>query len=75
MNKPITLIYEEFRRNLTDLINKSGLPAFIIENVLASYIREVNISAKKQYEADKSVYEHYITSTMNKDGEDSVEHI
>lgn len=60
MNKPITIIYEEFKDNLANLINDSSLPACIIEPVLESYLREVKIIAKKQYELDKKQYEDSI---------------
>ena len=57
MNKPITVIYEEFRQNLADLINNSGLPAFIIEPILQNYLNETRLAMNKQYQIDKDKYE------------------
>lgn len=57
MNKPFTLVYEDFRQEMTNLINNSGLPFFIIENVLQNYLVEARNVAKKQYELDKAQYE------------------
>lgn len=57
MNKPSTIIYEEFKQDLANLINKSGLPAFIIESVLKDYLVEVKALAQRQYQMDKAEYE------------------
>lgn len=57
MNKPINVAYEDFKQELTDLINNSGLPAFIIEPVLLNYLNETRSVAKKQYQIDKAQYE------------------
>lgn len=60
MNKPITLLYEDFKKELTNLINHSGLPAFIVETVLQNYLAETKIIVKKQYESDTKRYEEYL---------------
>ena len=57
MNKPLSLIYEDFKQELADLINNSGLPAFIIESVLQNYLIETRTIVKKQYQIDKAQYE------------------
>lgn len=62
MNRPITVIYEDFKRDLADLINSSGLPAFVVEFVLQNYLNEAKAVAKKQYESDKALYESSLES-------------
>lgn len=57
MNKPFTIIYEDFKQELANLINNSGLPAFIIETVLQNYLNETRAIAIKQYQIDKAQYE------------------
>ena len=57
MNKPSSIIYEEFKQDLANLINNSGLPAFIIEPVLKDYLNEIKLLAQRQYQADKVEYE------------------
>lgn len=57
MNKPSTIVYEEFRQDLSNLINNAGLPVFIIESVLQNYLNEISMLAKKQYVFDKAEYE------------------
>jgi hypothetical protein len=49
MNKPITVIYEDFKQGLASLINDSGLPAFMIEPILRDYLEEVRRVASQQY--------------------------
>lgn len=58
MNKPITVAYEDFKRDLANLINNSGLPACMIEPVLVSYLNETKIAIEKQYNLDKAQYEN-----------------
>ena len=68
MNKPITIVYEDFKKDLADLINKSGLPPFMIESVLLSYLNETRIVSKERYQVDKAEYEKYLASINdNKD--------
>jgi hypothetical protein len=64
MNKPSTIIYEEFKQDLANLINNSGLPAFIIEPVLRDYLIEIKTLAQKQYQADKAEYEKSLANQI-----------
>ena len=57
MNKPITVVREEIKAKIADVINTSGLPAFIIEPILQDFLVEVRNVAKHQYEYDKQQYE------------------
>lgn len=56
INKPFTVAYEDFKQELADLINNSGLPALVIEFVLRDYMNETRVAAAKQYQADKARY-------------------
>ena len=67
MNKPITMVYEEFKQQLADLINNSGLPVFVIEPILQSYLSEVRTLVKRQYEYDKAQYEEALLALENKE--------
>lgn len=57
MEKSITIVYEEFKNNFSDLINNSGLPACMIEPILENYLKDIKFIVMKQYEADKKQYE------------------
>ena len=58
--KPITVIREEFINNLVELCNNSGLPFFVIEDVLKNLTQETHIAAKQQLEEDKKYYQEKI---------------
>lgn len=60
MNKPSTIIYEEFKQELANLINNSGLPAFIVEPVLQNFLNETRMAMQRQYQADKAEYDQYL---------------
>lgn len=64
MNKPITIVYEDFRQEMANLINNSGLPLFIVETVLQNYLNEVRSVARNQYQSDKVQYEQYEKSLL-----------
>lgn len=57
MNKPLTVVYEDLKNGLADLINNSGLPAFMIEPILQNFLNETRVSIKRQYQLDKTDYE------------------
>lgn len=69
MEKPITLIRAEFIKNITQTINTSQLPAFVIEPILSSLLEEVRTVAKRQYEIDKTKYEQALKQTNKNEGE------
>ena len=68
MNKPSTVIYEEFKQELANLINNSGLPAFIVEHVLQDYLGEVKMVAQRQYQSDKAAYETALADNAKNNG-------
>ena len=67
MSKPITIAYEEFKDNFASLVNDCGLPACMVESILESYLKEINVIAKRQYEIDKKRYEEAIEEQVGGD--------
>lgn len=67
MNKPISVVYEEFKDELANLINNSGLPAFVIEPVLQDYLNEIKIIKEKQYQMEKAQYEESIKKEIEQE--------
>lgn len=65
MDKPFSVLYEEFRQGLASLINNSSLPSFVVESVLQNYLNEVHEIAKNQYQVDKARYEKEIEENEN----------
>ena len=57
MQKPITLQTQDFIDSQIELIQKSGLPAFIIRYVLRDIMSQLDEQAKIQYEQDLEAYD------------------
>lgn len=58
--KPISVARQEFIINLTDLINNSMLPAFIIEPIMKDMYNDVRILAQRQYDTDLKKYQEML---------------
>lgn len=63
MDKPITLVYEEFKAEMANLINNVNLPAFAVESLLRNYLYEITDIVKRQYEEDKNQYDYYLAAS------------
>lgn len=70
MNKPITLVIEETKTKLADIINTSGLPPFVIEPILSTFLQEAHAASKRQYEIDKIQYEQALTKEQENSDKD-----
>ena len=57
MNKPFSVAHADFKQELASLINRSGLPLFVVEYVLQDYLSEVKAVSKRQYQLEKAEYE------------------
>lgn len=66
MNKPITIVREEVKEQIADIINNSGLPAFVIEPILQDFLMEVRNVAIRQYEYDKQQYNAFLKNNEEK---------
>ena len=64
--KPITFVYEELVDELTNIINNSKLPAFIIEPILKDLYLEIKAMAQRQLERDKEMYNQSLQSYEEK---------
>lgn len=54
--KPMSVARAEFINSLTDLINNSMLPPFIIEPILKDMYNDIHMVAQRQYEIDNKKY-------------------
>lgn len=57
IQKPITLLREDFIKNAVELCNTSGLPLFVVEDVLKGLLQEIHVASAQQVEADRNRYE------------------
>ena len=60
IKKPITVARIEFCNSLTDLINNSMLPAFVIEPILKDMLLDIKAMAQKQLENDYKSYQELL---------------
>lgn len=73
MEKPTSIVYQEFRENLVRLINTSGLPAFIIEPVLKETLDEVIKIKQTQFEKDMIAWNESLREEENETEDSSCE--
>lgn len=55
--KPLELVRLEFLESVVDLVNKSGLPAFIMLDVFKDLTNQLSTLAAQQLEAAKKQYQ------------------
>ena len=57
MDKPLSIKKEEFEQGLVQLINNSGLPAYIIEPILRAYTLEIKGLSEAQTNSERQQYQ------------------
>ena len=60
INKPMSVAREELIQDITNGINNSGLPLFVVESILKDLLMEVSMVAKLQMETEKAQYEEML---------------
>ena len=65
MDKPITVVRQEFIEKMVSEINTCGLPLFVVEPILKDLLNEVSTAVKRQYETEKAQYEQTLASQNN----------
>ena len=69
MEKPLSVKREEFLLAIVNAINNSGLPPFMVYDVMKDITSNVERLAREQLEADKkSYYESLQANETDKDG-------
>lgn len=66
IEKPITIVRQEFIDSIYTSINNCNLPLFVIEPILRDVYLEVKSLSQKQYEAEKAEYEQRILELNKK---------
>lgn len=56
MNKPVTIIVDELKKNIVSDINNAKLPFFIVEYILKDLVQEIHVASLQQLESDKEKY-------------------
>lgn len=65
--KPMSVARAEFINSLTDLINNSMLPPFVIEPILKDMFNDIHMVAQRQYEVDNKRYNEQLENLKKKD--------
>lgn len=66
IEKPITVIRQEFIDAISNDISNCNLPLFVIEPILRDIYMEVKSLSQKQYEMEKAEYEKKTTEYEKK---------
>ena len=66
MEKPITITIEEFKKQLTDAINNSGLHPFILDSIFKDFYNEIRVLYQNQALQDKQKYEEMLKEESDK---------
>lgn len=67
-DKPSSVARVEFIDGIANLINNSGLPAFVMEPILRDMYIEVQNASSRQYEYDKGQYEQAVQQVLSAAG-------
>lgn len=67
IQKPISVVRQEFVEQLLYDINNCQLPLFVVEPILQDMLNSVKLAAQKQYETEKSQYEQQLQAILNKE--------
>lgn len=59
MNKPASIVRQEFIEKQIALINNSGLPAFVLADIMEDTLAELRRLAQSQYEKDKKEWDEF----------------
>lgn len=66
MQKPSTVLRQEFIDKLAELLNSSELPAFVLADVLKNALSVTQELAEQQYRIDKAKWEEANADTRSK---------
>ena len=65
IQKPITVRREELKRNLIQMINDSGLYAFVVEPILVELVEQAKVAMTTEYQSELSQYNKLISENKN----------
>lgn len=69
ITKSITLLREDFIQNVVTLCNTSGLPFFVMGDVLNNVAQQLYAASQKQLEVDRKEYQEQLNKTKSNKSE------
>ena len=67
VNKPITMVRDEFMEKLIEAANESGLPWCIIEYVVKDFMSRVSVAAAQEATQNEQLYKKQTEELGKKD--------
>lgn len=62
VKKPITIVVSDFKSALSEMINESELPPFILEPIFRDMHSQIKMAEQRQLENDKKIYQELLDS-------------
>lgn len=63
MNKPISIIIEETKQSIAEVLNESGLHPYVMETIMKDLYEEVHSVYIKTVQQEKAEYEKSLETT------------
>lgn len=73
MTKPSSILRQEFIENQINLINTSGLPAFVLVDIIEDTLLELRKLAQEQYQKDCAEWEKFQKQEAEKEKNKTIE--
>ena len=73
MTKPSSILRQEFIESQINLINTSGLPAFVLVDIIEDTLLELRKLAQDQYKKDCAEWEEFQRQEAEKDKNKTIE--
>ena len=69
INKPLTIVCEDFKAELTRLVNETPMPLFVIESIMKDIISLVHNATQQQLAMDRETYNNAVSNAATNDDE------
>ena len=69
IQKPIMVQIQDFKKDLSNLIQSSKLPIFILEPIIKEFAQEANVALQQYTKAQVTEYEKQLSESQNKQSE------
>lgn len=67
IQKPIIVQIQDFKKDLSNLIQASKLPIFIVEPIIREFSQEANLALQQYTTAQVTEYEKQISESQNEE--------
>lgn len=67
MDKPLSMLINEFKEKMENTINSSGLPVYIVEMIMKDYCNQLTLLSINMVEKEKTEYLQEIETDKEED--------